>query len=501
MTDYLEDTLTRFPDKLAFVGETSAFTFSQLKKEAESLATFLIEKKWYHKPIFVFMERSPEEVAAFLGIIKADNFHVALDLEMGDYRLKHILSIVEAPLMICDRFTVEKAETLGFTGEIILYEEAKRPPSLKKLEEVGERVLDINPIYIIFTSGSTGVPKGIVANHRSVVDYIEEITQILDCDETTIFGSQAPLYLDTFLREFYTTLKTGATTYLLPKILFTSPVRLLAFFNEKKINTLSFVVSALTLFTKLGALNYERPKYLRTIAFGGEVFPLNHFEEWKRNCPEAKFINLYGPTECTGASSYYIVDKKRVYKDSIPIGKPLANCEMFLLDEEKRQVPKGEKGEICIRGTAVTMGYYGDRKRSSETFVQNPLQPNFLETIYRTGDIGYWDEEGNMVFVGRKDHQIKHRGYRIELEEIESVARSQAGVTDCVCVYQKEKERLYLVYLGEEMEMEVKKKLREILPAYMLPSKVVKLNHFPTLPSGKVDRFGILKRIERKDKR
>lgn len=493
VVDYLENIVKKFPEKPAFVGEHSMLTFSGLKARADRMATFFIEKGIYREPVLVFMEKSPEEVATFLGVIKADNFHVAMDLEMAEGRLKHIINIASARVMICDQATKDKAESLGFTGEILLFEEAGSDPDLEKLSEVRQKSIDINPIYLIFTSGSTGVPKGITANHRSVIDYIEEITPVLDCDETTIFGNQAPLYLDTFLRDFYTALKTGATTYLIPKKLFLSPVKLIEFLNENKINTISFVVSALTIFTKLGAFEFAKPKYLRTIGFGGEVFPLPHFEEWKATCPDAKFVNLYGPTECSGASSYYIVDKTRKYEKSIPIGKPFFNSEFFLLDEEDKAVPKGEKGEICIRGTAVTMGYYGDFERTRASFVQNPLNKKYLETIYRTGDIGYFDENDDIVFVGRKDHQIKHMGYRIELEEIEAVGNQFEGITRGVCVYLKEKEKICFVYQGSIEKVEVKALFKSRLSAYMVPSKIVKIDEFPTLSGGKIDRVGLLK--------
>ena len=491
--DYLENIVNQHPDKSAFVGECSKLTFKELKDSADTIAGFIIDKEIYKEPVLVFMEKSPEEAAAFLGVIESGNCHVAMDLEMADGRLSYIMKMADAKIMICDSFTKEKAVNLGFRGEIISFDEIKGRPNQEKLAEIRRMAIDTDPIYIVFTSGSTGVPKGVIANHRSVIDYIEELGKVLECDETTVFGNQAPLYLDACLKDVYTTMKYGATTYLIPKKLFMSPVKLIEYLNENKINTICFVVSALTILTKLGAFEFAKPEYLRTIAFGGEVFPLNHFKEWKNACPKARFINLYGTTECTGMSSFYVVDKIEEIENVIPIGKPFPNTGIFLLNEKDEAVVKGEKGEICIRGTALTMGYYKDPERTKESFVQNPLNKAFLETIYRTGDIGYFNENNDLIFVGRKDNQIKHMGYRIELEEIEALGNSFENVVRGVCIYDKERGKICFAYQGNPEVSEVKVLFKEKLPAYMVPEKVVKLDNLPVMTGGKIDKINILK--------
>lgn len=498
--NYLEAVVAKYPNKTAFVGEYSTLTFRELKDRADTVASFVSEKEIYKEPILVFMEKSPEEASAFLGIIESGNYHVAMDLEMADGRLNHIMKTTDAKLMICDSFTKEKAMNLGFAGEIISFDEIKNAPNLEKLAEIRRKSIDTDPIYIVFTSGSTGVPKGVIANHRSVIDYIEELGKVLECDETTVFGNQAPLYLDACLKDFYTTMKYGATTYLIPKKMFMSPVKLIEYLNDNKVNTICFVVSALTILTKLGAFEFVKPEYLRTIAFGGEVFPINHFKQWKNACPKAKFINLYGPTECTGMSSFYIVDKVEDIENGIPIGKPFQNTDIFLLDEEDNNVLQGEKGEICIRGTAVTQGYYKDFERTKESFVQNPLNKNFLETIYRTGDIGYFNENNDLIFVGRKDNQIKHMGYRIELEEIEYLGNSFENVVRGACVYNKDMGKICFFYEGSAEVPIVKALFKEKLPAYMVPGKVVKVEHLPVMTGGKIDRINLLNMISREGK-
>lgn len=485
---YLDNTVAIFPSKPAFVGESSSLTFLELKTESERIGSFIAGENLYGEPILVFMEKSPEEVAVFLGIIRSGNYHVALDLEMAETRLRHIINISEAKIMICDDYTKEQAESLGFEGKIYNYDEIYSEVDSGLLSQIRERAIDTDPIYIVFTSGSTGLPKGVVANHRSVIDYIEELGKVLECDENTVFGNQAPLYLDACLKDFYTTMKYGATTYFIPKKLFMTPVELINYLNEHKINTICFVVSALTILTKLSAFDYAKPEYLKVIAFGGEVFPLNHLRKWQETCPRAKFINLYGPTECTGMSSFFVVKDIDELENGLPIGKAFPNTDIFLLDENDERAKKGNKGEICIRGTSLTLGYYKDFSRTNESFVQNPLNTKYPELIYRTGDIGYFGENGELYFVGRKDNQIKHLGYRIELEEIEACGSLIEGVTRGVCIYDKDNSIIKYIYEGRAENSVVKKFFREKLASYMVPGKIVKIDKLPIMAGGKIDR-------------
>lgn len=521
LLSYLYTTAVKHPDKPAFLSETSALTFSELKSKSEIIGSFIANKNIYSEPVIVFMEKSPEEVSALQGVICSGNYYVALDLEMTDTRLSHIIEITESKLMICDKHTKSKAESLGFKGKIYNYDEIITGKIAHEvLLNIYQKIKDTNPVYIVFTSGSTGVPKGVMASHRNVIDYIEGLGEILECDENTVFGNQAPLYLDACLKDIYTTLKYGATTYFIPKKLFMAPVKLIEYLNENKINTICFVASALTIFTKLSAFEYTKPDYLRVIAFGGEVFPLSHFKQWKEACPNAKFINLYGATECTGMSSYYIVDDVERLENGIPIGKPLANTEILLLDEEGRPIVKllqgteissidkegnptvkqpadtkifrqdenGLRGEICIGGTGLALGYYKNVEKTKEKFVNNPLNEGMSKLIYKTGDIGYYGEDGEIYFVGRKDNQIKHRGYRIELEEIEACGNEISGVERGACHYDNDKEVIFFFYEGSIEPDKVKEYFRNKLTGYMVPGKIVKLAKIPVMPGGKIDR-------------
>jgi len=246
-----------------------------------------------------------------------------------------------------------------------------------------------------------------------VLDYIEQLADVMGFDENSVFGNQTPIYFDASMKEIYGTLKCGATTWMIPRKLFLLIAEMVHYLNEHRINTICWVVSALTMLSSFGAFEEEKPEYLHTIGFGGEVFPVSQFNIWKETLPEAKFVNLYGPTEATGVSTYYIAERKFCEGESSPIGRTFDNTEIFLLKEDGTLAGKGESGEIYIRGTGVACGYYNDSVKTKEVFVQNPLHGAYQETVYKTGDIACYNEDGDLVFISRKDHQIKHMGHMV----------------------------------------------------------------------------------------
>lgn len=421
-----------------------------------------------------------------------------IDEEMPASRIQLILENVQARVLICDGLTREIAEKFDFDGKIVLYDEiSETAVDDDALEQIRRRAIDTDPIYIVFTSGSTGVPKGVAACHRSVIDYIEQLSEVLEFDENTVFGNQTPLYFDACLKELYPTLKFGATTYLIPRELFMLPVKLVEFLNEHGINTLCWVVSALTMISAFGTFQTVIPKYLRTVAFGSEVFPIKQFAAWRAVLPQAKFVNLYGPTEGTGMCCYYKVEREFASDEAIPIGGPFPNTEILLLNDQNQRAEQGETGEICIRGTSLTLGYYNNFEKTHEVFVQNPLNTAYPELIYRTGDLGRYNERGELIFVSRKDYQIKHMGHRIELGEIEVSANMVEGVRLSGCIYDQTKAKIVLYYVGTIEERELATALRDKLPRYMIPNRMIRLEQMPLTANGKIDRV-TLKNLSQK---
>ena len=303
---YLRNIVKTKPEKTAFSDGAVSYSFEQVYDKAGRIGSYLADNAIYKKPVVVFMRKSPDEVNAFFGVISGGCFYVPIDEEMPKDRIQLILNNVQSPLVICDEYTLSVAKGFDIpNGNIMLYGDIiKTETDTKALDEIYERSLDIDPIYIVFTSGSIGIPKGVAACHRSVIDYIEELSETLSFNENTVFGNQTPLYFDACLKELYPTLKFGATTYLIPKTLFSQPVALIEFLNKHKINTVCWVVSALTMISAFGTFEVLKPEYLHTIAFGSEVFPIKQFKIWKNALPHASFTNLYGPTEGTGMCCY-----------------------------------------------------------------------------------------------------------------------------------------------------------------------------------------------------
>ena len=500
--EYLEETVQRFPDKVAFANESMGMTFREVYQGARSIGSGLLEKGYGRVPVVIYMLKHPHMITAFWGVVYSGCFYVPMDEEMPKFRAELIFQNLKPRAVICDETTAGQMKDFpDFDGEVLLYEEISQHPVREEaLAQVRRKAIDTDPVYIVFTSGSTGVPKGVAACHRSVIDYVESLTEVLQVTEDSVFANQTPLYFDACLKELFSTLKYGATTYLVPKSLFMFPIKLVEFLNEYKINTVCWVVSALTMISSMKTFDKVKPEYLHTVAFGSEVFPIKQFNLWRQALPKARFINLYGPTEATGMSCYYEVDREFQEGDAIPIGRPFKNTEILLLDENNQVPPQGEPGEMCIRGTAVTLGYYNNFEKTNEVFVQNPLNSSYHELIYRTGDIGKLNQYGELVFISRKDYQIKHMGHRIELGEIEVHVNMIEGIHSACCIYDKEKEKIVLFYVGETEKKALVTELKKKLPRYMIPNQVYEIPRMPLTANGKIDRVK-LKEINDEEKR
>ena len=490
--EYLEKTAKRLPEKAAFCDEQEQLTFSEVLDRSQRIGSYLASEGLSHQPVVVYMHKSPSMLTAFFGVIYAGCYYVPIDDEMPLHRIQLIFDTLKPGAVVCGEAEAAKLEAYQLDARVYLYSEAvSAAVNEEALARVRSAALDIDPIYIVYTSGSTGVPKGIIACHRSVIDYAETLTEVLRANETSVFGMQAPLYVDACLKEILSTIRCGATTWMIPKGHFSFPMKLVEYLNLRKINTVCWVVPALTLISSLGTFQKLVPEYLTTIAFGSEVFPIKQFRLWKEYVPNARYINLYGPTECTGMSCYYEVDRDFAPDEVIPIGKPFRNTQILLLNDKNELAAAGEPGEICIRGTSVTLGYYRNPEKTAECFVQNPLNDLYPEIIYRTGDLGRYNERGELCFISRKDYQIKHMGHRIELGEIEMAAAMTEGIETACCLFDQEKKKIILFYTGAADPAAASKALRARLPRYMMPSVTRQLERFPLTPNGKTDRLAL----------
>lgn len=480
---WLEETAAGHPNDVAMEDRDGFLTYGQLLHQAKAIGSFLAERYPTQSPVAVMMEKSPMTVAAMLGCVYAGCFYTPLDPAMPKQRLERILRRLSPACVLCGEKQEEvctawkipchrlDAAIAGVNGEILM--------------QRARQHVDTDLLYVLFTSGSTGEPKGVAITHRSVIDFVDWAMDALNITPGSSFGNQAPLYFDNSVLDLYGAIRTASRVYFLPKSDFLFPKKLLQSLREHAIDTIFWVPSALTNVASSGILEEQKPA-LKRVFFCGEVMPCKTLNIWKRAVPEADYVNMYGPTEITDVCAWYRVDRAFADGDSLPLGRPCANTRILLLD-----------GEICVTGTCLAAGYYADPEKTAAAFVQNPLRPGIREIIYRTGDLGEYNDRGELMFLGRRDHQIKRSGYRIELGEIECAARCAAGVDALCCVYQRETGKIACVYTGKAGEKQVKAALKEALPKYMLPDYYLHLDALPEMGNGKIDRLQVGQVVDR----
>ena len=488
--EYLTDAASVYPDKCAYFDEQISYSYKKMLDVSKAIGTKLIHKLNVKcRPVIVYMEKSPAMLAAFWGVVHSRNFYVPLDTGMPDVRIRLIVENLKPAAVITDMAYYDKARK--FSQNVFIFEEMTETPVDEEL--LAQRLssaIDTDPVYVLYTSGSTGVPKGVVVCHRSLIDYVEQFCNEVGIGEDDVIANQAPFYFDASLIDIYCTLRAKGSMGIVPIEYFSIPLYLLGFLEKYEITTIRWVPSAMKMVSTFKGFKSIRPDKLRKIIFGAESMPTKVYNYWKANYPEAVFVQIYGPTEITGVCTYHIVDRDYADDETIPIGKAFKNTEVFLLDEEDKLISRSDTiGEICVKGTCLALGYYNARQKSDEVFVQNPLNPYYSEKIYRTGDLAKYNERKELVFVSRKDFQIKHMGHRIELGEIETAVMALPNVRNSCCLYDQERQKIVLFYETDDYDdVTIVEALKNRLQRYMLPNVLHKVDNMPQLKSGKIDR-------------
>lgn len=491
--EYLEKSAERFPDKKVFADEEHEITYRDFRNTARAVAsslscTYKIGRK---NPVVVLIERDVDSLIGFFGVVYSGNFYVPVDCKMPAKRIELIFQTLHPSAVIATEKTKKVLDKMEFDGLVLDLECLKKAEIQEEaLEKIFQLEIDTDPLYAIFTSGSTGVPKGVLVCHRSVIDLIEHFQETFGLDENIVLGNQAPFDFDVSVKDIYSTLKNGGSMHVLPKVMFSMPGRLIDGLNRHKINTAIWAASVLRIVENLNVFSQMMPQYLKTVMFSGEVMSNKVLNYWRKYLPDVTYINLYGPTEITCNCTYYKVERSFEDQEVLPIGTAFENTEILLLDEERRQeVPLGETGEICVRGTCLALGYYNEQERTREAFIQNPLNKAWPELIYCTGDLGRYGEDGNLIFVSRKDDQIKHMGHRIELGEVETAINALEFVEAACCIYDEREEKIVLFYqAAEECDKKLLRSLNQALPKYMFPNRMEWMEQLPLNKNGKIDR-------------
>lgn len=494
--DILEETVRDYGSRTAVIDGDEKVTYRQLYERAKRLGYALTKALdgARQEPVMLFMEKSHQCITAMLGVLYSGNIYVPMDTKIPPDRLVSIQQTLESDHVLTTCVEETLLRKTGYQGGVMLYEElleVQADNEQTKDDRHGQKIVDTDLMYILFTSGSTGVPKGVAVTHRSVVDYIEDFQQEIRLEVEDILGNQTPFYTDMSLKDIYMGIKAGAAVCIIPQKYFMSPKKLLQYLDDNRVTFLAWVPTAYRIVSQFDGLSKIRPGYLRRLLFSGETMPIPIFHYWKKHYPNAEFIQLYGPTEITGACTSFRVTKDYREDEKIPIGKPFPNTGLMLLDENDMEIRSDDMektGEICIYGTCLAAGYYNNPQKTREVFVQNPLITTHRSRIYRTGDLARWDAEGNLLFVSRKDDQIKHGGRRIELGEIEAAAASMEEIKACCCVHNVKKDALALYYIGETDETDIMRGMQTRLPKYMIPTIYHKKAALPTLANGKLNR-------------
>ncbi len=485
--EYLEQSARNYPNKVAFDDDKQTYTFGETVTIAKSIGSYLSAEIKSNFPIAILMDKTAMCLPAFFGVVYSGCFYVPIDCATPSERIVTILDTLKPAMIITDRTNVTKLGNTKFP--VVIFEEIKETPiDEKALERIRNNMVDTDLLYVLFTSGSTGVPKGVTISHKSVIDYTEWLMDTFEVDEKTTFGNQAPFYFDNSVLDIYLTLAKSAYMYIIPKVCFSFPKRMIEKLNEKQINTIFWVPSALVNLANSGILSENKLEFIKNIYFCGEVMPCKQLNVFIENYPNVTYCNMYGPTEITDVCTYFMVNRKFNDDDMLPIGIPCKNTKILIINEKDEQCQSDEQGEICILGTCLSFGYYGDFEKSSKVFVQNPLNDKYYELMYRTGDLGRYNEYGEIMFEGRKDYQIKHQGHRIELGEIETSLLSLEGLDNGCCLYDDNISEIICVYCGDIDKNEITLLLMDKLPKYMIPTKFIKLDAMPQNQSGKIDQ-------------
>ena len=503
LIELFEETVKKYPKKVAVIDKDREIVFSDLQRKSLQLASALMALGiGQNRPVGVFLDKSIESVYADLGILYAGDFYMNLDIKTPAERIRNILQLVEPAAIISTTRQIKSIEgIIPSTMKVILLDEAGETADVDAADIIGRlsTIIDTDPSCIINTSGSTGTPKGVVLNHKSFFDFIDWAVDTFHFGDDLVMGSLSPIVFDIYSFELCMLMAKASTLVVLPAHLAAFPAKILEVLELHHVNFLFWVPTIMVNIANMDLLSAFKLESLRTVWFAGEVFPTKQYNYWHHHLPEVTFANLYGPIEITLDCTYYIINKEIPDEEPLPIGYPCRNTDILILDDEDRAVTEpGVEGELCVRGTSLAMGYYNNPEKTAAVFVQNPLNKAYPELIYRTGDIVCLNDEGLIVFKGRKDNIVKHMGYRTDLGEIEHVIINTLKLVKNGCiVYNQSDKQITLFYeAAEEIPVsEFRLQIGKVLPKYMIPTTFHHLEQLQRNANGKIDRLFYKKQV------
>jgi len=513
----LTEAAQRHPQRPAVTDQRRTLTYLALEEEANRVAHALrAGGVRAGDRVGLFLHKSVEAIAGLYGIMKAGAAYVPLDPFAPPQRLSYILRNCEIRCLVTGE---EKSSVwpellaVGAPVEVLLVLNADRPDPTglgRNVAVLGRPALAASPgdppplsaigldlAYILYTSGSTGHPKGVMLSHLNALTFVRWCHDYFQATEEDVFSNHAPLHFDLTILDIYAAAMAGARLVVVPPEASVFPAQLAAFIEQYGITIWYSVPSVLTMLVLHGNLAPGRLSSIRHLIFAGEVFPTKHLRSLMRLLPRAQFTNLYGPTETNVCTYYRVPPLAADQTEPIPIGQAIDDVEVFAVTESGGLAAPGEVGELYVRGTTVAYGYWGDEAKTARGFVANPIGPA-PDRVYRTGDLVRQTPQGDYLFLGRRDHQIKSRGYRIEIGDIEAALYAHPDVTECVVVPIPDEvigNRIAAFVVVRDAALTADELARfcgTLLPKYMVPETFQFLPRLPKTSTGKVDRQALL---------
>ncbi|MDC2963861.1 amino acid adenylation domain-containing protein [Gammaproteobacteria bacterium] len=496
--------LKKNTERIAIEDNFNRWTYRKLDRISDSIACNLQKRGLKSGDVVaIFHTKKFISYATVLSCIKLGLIYSNFDINTPTSRLRRILNTCEPKILISD-------ETLSGNLEAAL-DESKLP-----VWEIQEETLAIEhqeplktnfeanwntPAYIMFTSGSTGNPKGVTITHGSIISFISWTSVYFNISEKDRFAQLSPMYFDNSVFDFYSALFCGACLVPVEARILEEPKKLIEFIKDMRCTIWFSVPSLLIFLLTMRVLRSEDLQHLRVIAFGGEGFPKTQLKKlFDLFSNRIRLVNVYGPTEATCICSAYDITESdfKDMKTLAPLGKINPNFDYLIVDEMGEPVEKGQKGELLLGGPNLSVGYFNDAKQTKEKFIQHPLIDAYYKNLYKTGDLVF-EKDSLLRFVGRSDFQIKHMGYRIELEEIDAALNGLDAVQQAVTIYYRANDRfgrlVAFIQTSENLnETKLRKDLSAQLPKYMMPQEFKQMRALLKNANGKVDRAGLLKR-------
>lgn len=490
VVDFLEHSANIFSNKIAFIEGQKSISYKDFNKITSALASRVLEFAIKKEPILIILPKGINALISMFGVAKSGNFYSIIDEKMPRERVEKIISKLKPKLIITSK------ELYFDYGIPVIFSNDFGELSINETALNAVNIIDTDLLYVLFTSGSTGEPKGVAISHKSVIDYTFWVCETFGFDENSKLLNQAPFYFDNSVLDIYGSLASGACLHIIPNSLFAFPKKVCEYIQQNDINTIFWVPSVLIYFANTNATALLTNSPLKKVLFCGEVMPNKQLNIWRKSLPNTFYANLYGPTEITDVCSYYVVNRDFSDDEPLPIGKACKNTELLIFDESLRLITAAhEKGELYVRGTGLSVGYYNDLEKTKSAFIQNPLQNTYEEKIYKTGDIVAFNEYGEIICYGRADSQIKLNGHRIELGEIEVALGTHDDINRCACIYTNNE--IIAFYESFKDLNNLKEFLEERIPAYMIPRRFIQQTELPQNANGKIDRKILKQKMEK----